>query len=295
MAKILFVQEMYFPLQSTQALSAHLKRAGHETDVAIGGAEDVVAYIKRNPADLICFSVLTAYRNHMLATSTLIKEAGIKTPLIAGGYDITFMPHVLREADLDMICKGEGGHPLVELANGLALGMDFRKMEIKNLHIKQDDGSIKEYPMRHWQMKLDEEPFDDRDIYWNKDPYFRTIPFMQVLAGRGCPYPCTYCFNDGYKKIHMESGMQGREYTNFRSPDHVMAELKIVSEKYKPRDFFFNDSTLTYNKKWILEFCEKYRDSGLTQTFSVNGVIPELNEEVLKALASTKKCRLIRF
>ncbi len=295
MTKVCFAQEMFFPLQSIQTLSAYLKRRGHPTDLAIGSPEEIVNYIKKTKPDLVAFSVLTAYRNHMLATASAIKEAGLKVPLIAGGYDITFMPHILKHSDLDMICVGEGGDPIIELADALERGADFRSLTIGNLHIKQADGGIVKNAMRYWMMNLDEAPFDDRDIYLEKDPYFKIIPFTQVLAGRGCPYPCTYCFNDGYKRIHMDAGMKGKEYTNFRSVDHVMAELVLLSEKYGSRDFFFNDSTLTYNKKWILEFCEKYREAGLTQTFSINGVIPELSEDVCAALASTGKCRLIRF
>jgi radical SAM superfamily enzyme YgiQ (UPF0313 family) len=295
MAKIMFAQEMFFPLQSTQALSAYLKRAGHETDLAIGSPEEIVSYARNTKPDLIGFSVLTAYRNHMLATTSAIKEADITAPVIAGGYDITFMPQILENSDLDIICIGEGGDPITELSDALDAGRDFRDLTIGNLHIKKADGSIHKEPMRYWSMSLDDAPFDDRDIYLDKDSYFSIIPFTQVLAGRGCPYPCTYCFNDGYKKIHLEEGMKNSEYTTFRSVDHVISELKMLSDKYKVKDFFFNDSTLTYNKDWILEFCRKYKEAGLKQSFSINSVIPELSEEVCEALADTGCCRLIRF
>jgi len=295
MIKICFAQEMYFPLQSTQALSAYLKNAGHQTDLAIGRPNDIVDYVLKTKPDLIAFSVLTAYRNHMLAVSSAIKDAGIKIPIIAGGYDITFMPQILENSDLDMICVGEGGEPIVELANEIDKGSELQKLEIGNIHFKQTNGKIVKNPMRYWLMDLDKAPFDDRDIYWEKDDYFKIVPFTQILAGRGCPYPCTYCFNDGYKKIHMENGMAGKEYTNFRSVGHVINELKMLSEKYDAKDFFFNDSTLTWNKKWIIDFCKAYKESGLKQTFSINAVIPELSEEVCKALASTSKCRLIRW
>jgi radical SAM superfamily enzyme YgiQ (UPF0313 family) len=295
MGKILFAQEMYFPLQSTQCLSAYLKDAGHETDVAIGTPEAIVKYISAAKPSLIAFSVLTAYRNHMLDTAAKIRQAGITIPIIAGGYDITFMPQILEHSALDAICLGEGGEPIVELANALEEGKNLQDLEIGNLHIKGSNGEIKKNPMRYWLMDYDTVPFDDRDLYYDKDPYFGTIPFMQILAGRGCPYPCTYCFNHGYKKIHTDEGMKGREYTTFRSVDVVIKELVFLAKKYKFRDFFFNDSTMTYNKRWIIEFCKKYKEAGIKHTFSINGVIPELTEEVCEALASTKKCRLIRF
>ena len=47
MIKVTFAQEMHFPLQSTQCLSAYLKREGHQTDVAIGGAVEIVDYVKK--------------------------------------------------------------------------------------------------------------------------------------------------------------------------------------------------------------------------------------------------------
>ena len=168
MTKVCFAQEMYFPLQSTQCLSAYLKDAGFETDVAIGTSEEIVDYIKETKPDLIAFSVLTAYRNHMLATSTAIKEAGIKTPIIAGGYDITFMPQILENSDLDMICLGEGGDPIVELTKAIDEGKDFRNLEIGNIHFKKEDGSINKVPMRYWHMDLDKAPMDDRDLYRDK-------------------------------------------------------------------------------------------------------------------------------
>jgi radical SAM superfamily enzyme YgiQ (UPF0313 family) len=295
MARVLFAQEMYFPIQSTQCLSAYLKQAGHKTDIAIGSPDEIVNYITENKPDLVAFSVLTAYRNHMLETAEKIKEAGITTPIIAGGYDITFMPQILEHSALDLICVGEGGDPIVEIAKALDEKQDFRKLEIGNLHIKQDDGSVKKNPMRYWVTDFDAVPFDDRDIYYDKDPYFSTLPFMQILAGRGCPYPCTYCFNHGYKKIHTDEGMKGREYTTFRSVDKVIEELQLLANKYQFGDFFFNDSTMTYNKKWVIEFCKKYKEAGIEQTFSFNGVIPEMTEKVCEALASTGKCRLIRF
>ena len=295
MAHIIFGQEMYFALQSTQVLSAYLKNAGHTTDVAIGSPAEIVEYCRKEKPDIIAFSVLTSYRNHMLATVDELKESKIDSILIAGGYDITFMPQILRNSNLDMICVGEGGDPIVELCKALDEGKNWRDLDIGNLHIKQTDGTVKKNPMRYWMMHMDEIPFDDRDIYWKKDSYFEIVPFTQVLAGRGCPYPCTYCFNDGYKKIHIAAGMKSKDYTNLRSVKHVIEELKMLEEKYGSRFFFFNDSTLTYNPKWIIEFCNEFIKAGIKAKFSINAVIPELTEEVCKALANTKKVQLIRF
>ena len=119
MAHVIFAQEMYFPLQSTQVLSAYLKRAGHTTDIAIGSPDKIVEFCKKRKSDLIAFSVLTSYRNHMLATVDALKETEIDSILIAGGYDITFMPQIIKNSNLDIICLGEGGDPIIELCKAL--------------------------------------------------------------------------------------------------------------------------------------------------------------------------------
>ncbi|MBF0104003.1 MAG: B12-binding domain-containing radical SAM protein [Deltaproteobacteria bacterium] len=289
MAKVLFAQEIYFPFQSTARLSASLKKAGHRVSLAIGDEQKIVTTIKKEKPDLIAFSVLTPYRNHMLLCANAIKRAGIKTPVIAGGYDITFLPQILAHSDLDIICMGEGEAPLHDLCRCIDNHEDYR--HIANLWVKEG-GVIFKNRMRQWVMNMDELPFDDRDLYFDYDSYFKIIPFTQVLVGRGCPYPCSYCFNDGYRKLYKEAGSSG--YCNLRSVDNLMAELKILKAKYNARYIFFNDSTLTYNKKWLFEFLTKYK-AEIGIPFSLNAVITEIDEDVGKALKENGWCELVRF
>ncbi len=289
MAKILFAQEIFFPFQSIAKLSAYLKLKGHEVDLVIGDEHRIAAYAKTSNPSLIAFSVLTPYRNHMLVSAHAIKKAGVTAPIIAGGYDITFMPQILEYSDLDIICRGEGEEALTELCDCLDNGKDYSG--IANLWVKKN-GVVVKNSMRTWQMDMDQMPFDDRDIYLNYDSYFSIIPFMQVLAGRGCPYPCSYCFNRGYMDIYYAEGSRG--YTKLRSPDHVIAECIELRDKYKAKYIFFNDSTLTYNKRWILEFLSKYKDR-VKVPFSINAVIREIDDEVGKALGDCGYCELVRF
>jgi radical SAM superfamily enzyme YgiQ (UPF0313 family) len=289
MAKVLFAQEIYFPFQSIAKLTAYLKREGQEVDLVIGNEEKIVNHIKNTNPDLIAFSILTPYRNHMLSSATAIKKAGIKTPIIAGGYDITFLPQILENSDVDIICRGEGEKPLEELCERIDSNKDYS--DIPNLWVKQN-GTVHKNNMRMWTMDMDELPFDDRDLYPGYDSYFKIIPFTQVLVGRGCPYLCSYCFNHGYREIYKAEGSTG--YCRLRSVDNVMEELLLLKNKYKARYIFFNDSTLVYNHKWLYEFLDKYKDK-IKIPFSINAVITEINDEVGKALHENGYCELIRF
>lgn len=290
MARVIFVQDIYYPYQSTARLAAYLKSHGHQALMAIGDDKKVISEIRAAEPDLIAFSVLTPHRNHLLTASRAIKAAGIDTPIIAGGYDITFTPEILENSDVDIICRGEGEEPLKELCNALDGGADYTT--IPNLSVKEGE-TIHQNPMRAWVMDLDELPFDDRDIYLDYDPYFKIVPFTQIIAGRGCPYPCTYCFSDSYRLIYKEEGSP-RKYCNLRSPENVIAELRILKEKYAARYIFFNDSTLTYNKRWLLEFLPLYA-AEIGIPFSINAVISEITDEVGRALYDTGCCALVRI
>ena len=137
MAKILFVQEIYFPFQSIAKLSSYLKQAGHKVDLIIGEGNVIVEHINKTNPDLIAFSILTPYRNHMLSSVSIIKNAGIDTPIIAGGYDITFLPQMLEFSDLDIICRGEGEKSLAELCDRIDSKKDYT--DIPNLWVKKDN------------------------------------------------------------------------------------------------------------------------------------------------------------
>src|SRR3989338_8361551 len=176
MAKVLFVQEIYFPFQSAARLSAYLKQRNHEVYLVIGNEKKVLESVKKHNPDLIAFSVLTPYRNYMLALVDAIKRSAVKTPIIAGGYDISFLPQIIEHSWLDIICRGEGEEPLAELCDRLDAKKDY--FDIPNLWVKKS-GKIYKNKMRVWATDLDKYPFDDRYLYLDYDSYFKIVPFTQ--------------------------------------------------------------------------------------------------------------------
>ncbi|MBL7196557.1 MAG: B12-binding domain-containing radical SAM protein [Candidatus Omnitrophica bacterium] len=289
MAKVLFAQEIFFPFQGIARLSAYLKQKGHKVILVIGDEKTVLKKVQTENPDLIAFSVLTPYRNHMLASVSTLKQAGVKTPIIAGGYDITFLPQVIEHCGLDIVCRGEGEEPLAELCDCIDAKRDYSR--IPNLWVKKEDNLYKNR-MRPWSSDLDKFPFDDRDIYFDYDNYFKIVPFTQVLAGRGCPYLCRYCFNHGYRKIYEAEGSRG--YCKLRSVENVIEEIMILKNKYKARYLFFNDSTLAYNKQWLFHFLEEYKER-IKLPFSINAVMSEVDEALGRKLKESQYCILVRL
>ncbi len=286
MAKILFLQDIWFEFEGFMALSAALKQAGHETDVEIGSPEHLVEKVKEHNPDIVTFGVTTARRAHFLATSKLIKESGIKALIVAGGFDVTFSPQLIDFSYVDVICRGEGDDAIVELANAVSKGEDYTK--ILNLWVKKD-GEMFKNDIRPFKDPNDK-PWEDRDLY-RKFSFFRDVEFAQIYVGRGCPKKCSFCYNHVLESMYKKHGQQ---YTAFRDVDNVIAECVMIKKKYAPKNIFFNDSTMTWNKEWIIDFCKKYKEQ-VGIPFTINAVVDEIDEDVAKSLADTGCCYLIRF
>jgi radical SAM superfamily enzyme YgiQ (UPF0313 family) len=72
-----------------------------------------------------------------------------------------------------------------------------------------------------------------------------------VFATRGCPYTCIYCGS------HQTFGRRMRA----RSAAHVIAELRLLWDRYGARAFYFCDDLFTFDRDWVYGFCEAMRAS----------------------------------
>lgn len=290
MAKILFLQEIWFEFEGVMQLSATLKNAGHQVDVIIGKDWDTMyPEIKAYDPDIIAMSMITSYRQYALNMARKVKESDLKAIIFVGGYDATFFPQTIEQnKDIDILCMGEGDDPMVELANALDKGQDYSNTP--SLWVRSN-GTIVKNPMRPLNMDMDSKPWEDRELY-RKYEFFKDIEFAQVMVGRGCPHLCSYCYNHQYRRMYADAG--SKKYTHLRSVENLIGELLVLKNKYKYKVMFFNDSTLTYDKRWLIPFCKRYKEE-INLPFSINGVVNEIDEEVCKALAETGCCYLIRF
>jgi anaerobic magnesium-protoporphyrin IX monomethyl ester cyclase len=287
MVKIIFAHNVWYPFESVMSLSASLKKAGHETKVAVGNTKKIIKEIKKYKPDIIALSVITSSRKSMLSLLKNIKKENINSLIVFGGYDASFFPEILEKYPIDILCRGEGDDAFVELANSIKEGEDYTR--IKNLWVKKN-GKIIKNDIRPFK-DVNERPFPDWDIYRKYDSYFNDIEFEQIIAGRGCPYRCSYCFNHAYRRMY---SYVDKKYCSLRRVDKVIKECLILKNKYKVKSLVFNDNTFCYNKKWALEFLKQYKEK-VNLPFSINATAKEIDEDLCKAIAETKKCYVIRI
>lgn len=281
-------------------LSTELKNAGHDTRVIhvndhLGYSFDLERIrkdVEEYGPDLIAFSFGT---NHIVEAKEIASylKQHLPTPIIFGGIHTTLNTEDIMSLEyVDFACVGEGENVLVELLQAIENKEDYTS--IRNLWVKKDGKIIKNKirPLRDIseQVPMDTEMWDFQKITDLRNGW------ANVISGRGCPFRCTYCHNNGVVKLfkeELECSEKELNYCRVRSAENMISELKTLKGKYKIKAFSFNDDVFTFSKPWVIEFLKRYKtEIGLP--FVCNTSAAFMDEEIANALADAN-CDLVRF
>lgn len=267
-------------------LSAVLKKQGHSVELLDLHYEPLErGHVARRLASfnpgLICVSVLTIHRaSESLRAAGLLKEIST-APIVFGGTAVTADPdYFIQGEGVDMVCIGEGEEAIVELAERLQNGIPVDT--VKNFWIKTGGETVRN-PVRPLLQNLDSLPLVDRDLFFS-NPAFRRedIPYLAFMAGRGCPYDCTYCINPLIKKLYGARGL-----VRFRTPGNVVAEIEEAVRRYSPFSFaYFEDDTFTLDRNWLRGFADAMTRSGLRVPLSINARLDAIDREMIETLVA---------
>ena len=280
-ARILFVlRQLDYEPQGIMQLAAVLKAAGHEVGLAVVALEDPVKVVRRFVPDVLAYSVFTGSQQEYLRLNRRLKEV-TGAFSVFGGPHPTFFPEFIEEEGVDAVCIGEGEGALLDLANALAAGRPIQG--IANLWIKEN-GRIHRNLPRPLIANLDELPLPDRSLIYEKDPFTRRSGLKHFIASRGCPYRCTFCFNQAMGEIYGPLWHRVRR----RSVNHVIEEILQVRAKYPLSFVVFLDDLFIVPRDWLEEFAREYpRRIGLP--FFCN-VRPNLVDRELTRLLKSAGC-----
>jgi anaerobic magnesium-protoporphyrin IX monomethyl ester cyclase len=270
-------------------LSAMLKSGGHST---------FLLHLKNDISERRLVQKIGALKPDLIAISTTAQQfpyarkyaRSIKqhfpTPIICGGIHPTLSPdEVISSECIDIVCVGEGEYTLLELAEALERRKDICK--IADLWVKRE-GLIYQNPRRPLLQDLDKLPFPDREIF-GPPTILRGKRIADVIAGRGCPYDCTYCCNHGLRKVYSGLG----KFLRYRSVANVLLEIQKLRTEYGVQKINFDDETFTLNHSWLRQFCGRYA-SEIGLPFGCNARVETLNREIL-GLLKESGCEVLRI
>jgi anaerobic magnesium-protoporphyrin IX monomethyl ester cyclase len=231
-------------------LSAAGKKNGHEIYAVKNNSIAIEKEIKSIKPDLLAVSVSTPSFPYLFKTIGEIK-AKYNIPAVFGGPHATFFPEIVRHKEIDYVFRGECDEAFVDFLD--LLEQSRSPYALDNIAFKEVDGKMRLNPLRPLVSDLDTLPFPDRELLNNYKAFSKT-DVRSVMASRGCPYSCSYCFNKEYNKIY--GGLWSK--LRLRSVDNVIEECLELKNDYNAKIIHFFDDIFPFRKDWIDEFADKY-------------------------------------
>lgn len=235
-------------------LSAVLKQRGHTVDALIGNTvDDFLPALKSDVPDILGFSVMTGAHSWAQQLSVALKAEFPTVRTVWGGPHPTFSPEIIQRDGIDAICRGEGERALVELAQAVQDGVDYNN--VKNLWVKDESLGIIKNELGPLIADLDSLPFPDRGLY-ARYPAVGASTTQVFMAGRGCPFKCTFCFDHQLSEMYRGKG----KFVRFRSVRNLLDEIADVTSRMRVRNVYMNDDTFILNREWVAHFTDTYAE-----------------------------------
>lgn len=229
-------------------VSAVTTSLGHASHLEAIDHGDVLRKIEDHAIDLVAYSMLSTEANAFLRLTREIRSRHPDLPIIAGGPHPTYFPELVDTWPIDAVVVGEADHAIGPVLEAIANRAEFSRLP--NVHTRERKNAP--LPLAE---DLDALPFPDRSLTAGVEP-LKSVPMKTFMATRGCPYSCSYCFNNAYKALYKGRGSLCRR----RSVENLLTEIEQVHRAY-PMNFlrFGDDVFISKPGAWLDEFVEKYK------------------------------------
>lgn len=180
----------------------------------------------------------------------------------------------------DFVIIGEAEHTLLELTNHIENGLSDYDTIQGLAYIK--DGKVTKTPGRPVLKDLDSLPLPAWDLI-NIDTYRQTwlkhagYFSLNMSTTRGCPFKCNWCAKPIY----------GNRY-NSRSTENVVAEIKLLKERYQMDHIWFCDDIFGLKPGWVKALALLLHEENIKIRFKIQSRADLLADEgTVKALADS--------
>jgi anaerobic magnesium-protoporphyrin IX monomethyl ester cyclase len=279
MARFLMLQIQGVPYAGVAYICGAVRSRGHSFSLFIhNDIKKIIEDIDKEKPDIIGFSCMTCFFQDYSRIAKKIKEK-YDIPIIMGGPHPTLCPEeTLNDPSIDIICRGEGEFALIELLNSIDRGIINEG--ILNLWFK-NGVTIIPNKLRPLVDPLDEIPLIDWTCYKGTlAQYSNPIAFLI----RGCPFSCSYCFNETMRNIYSGLGKYVRHFSIERSLLEIQAAINV----FQPGPVLFTSDSFGIDLLWMEELFNRYRT--ITELSFVLLLRPELATEKCISILAHSHC-----
>lgn len=241
-------------------LAAVLRQYGYSVHVVDieQPPEEILRIAKEINPVLIGFSLIFQFFiAHHAALLYVLREHGVNCHFTMGGHfpSLSYQQTLELVPELDSVVRFEGEMTLLELADAISTGCDWR--EIHGIAYRGGE-EITLTPSRALIEDLDSLPYPDRN-YLPDTVLGRSI--MPLIASRGCARTCSFC------SIHTFYRAAPGKIVRTRKPAEVVREMRRLHEERGTTIFLFQDDDFplfgTVWRRWASDFVDELHRSGL--------------------------------
>jgi anaerobic magnesium-protoporphyrin IX monomethyl ester cyclase len=281
-----------YPPLATLFAAAHVRALGHDValydpmldddtsgfSAALDAARPDVLVLYDDSFNWFTKMCLSRMREAAVAMIGEARARGL--PIVVAGHDAADDPETYLRAGAAFVIQGEGEVTLAEvLAHLVDAGVGGARDAtaipgVAFLH----QGFLRRTAARKLLQDLDVLPLPAWDLvdvpryraFWlQRHGYFS----LNVVTTRGCPYRCNWCAKPVY----------GSTYHS-RSPAHVVAELRLLRERYAPDHLWFCDDILGLKSRWLVAWADAVAEAGVRTPFLCQTRADLMTDENVRAL-----------
>ena len=274
-------RSLYFPFGLAYIASVLRESGSTVTVVDMEGDdlsnEEAVSQIIASEPDLVGFGGMITRFRIVKTLSRILRKEMPSVFMIAGNSGATTVPELyLKSCLLDAVILGEGEITTGELVAALDNSLEWKN--IPGLAYLSDDGKLLLSPPRELIDDLDTIPFPAWDLFpieryiSSLDHRQTKVRHLEVVASRGCPFNCVYCYR-----------IYGRSVRR-RSPESIVSELEELVLRYNIEYSGFPDDLFTSDRKFVMETCRLISGRLPDLKWSCIGRVNTVDREMLSAM-----------
>ena len=226
------------------------------------------------------FSTASGIFHHSLQLSEEVKKLRPDSVILFGGPHVSVIDELTLQlfSWIDIIIRGEAEQVVPIVVDRLE--GNFTLDNVTGITYRKNSQIIRT-PEAELIKNLDDLPLPAYDLYPMQK---NTIYSLPLEAGRGCPYPCTFCSTNLF---------WGRQF-RMKSVKRLISEIENAKKRFHFETVYLRHDNFLVDRNFVIDFSRAMKESKLDVNWVCSGRIDNVDPELLKIMADGK-CSTIEY
>lgn len=254
--------------------------------------ESLPYYISNFKPDIVGISMnFSSTANICYKVARVVKEQGVNTVFVGGNHSTFTYEKIMQDISIDFVVRYQGEETVLELVNIIQKKKyedlkHCKGLVYRNKENNREPGMEIVVTERRGQMDLNK-----LDVpQWHLLQLFKYTGNSRwtLVTSKGCPCSCVFCST---------SSFNNEKCISFMSVDKIMGRIeKIISIEGEEKNISisFCDDAFTYNKKRIIELCNRLIERKAKIKWGCSTRVDLVDEDLFRIMYKAG-CRAVLF